>query len=86
MSSSTRRDAEPPVGDRLHLSQGDQLGWFYLSTILDDLSRYHHHLEAVHDDDSRGCDGDTGMGTQGIRLREHPGRTSARLLSDKSAS
>ena len=28
------------VADRFHLSQGDRLGWFYLSTVLDDFSRY----------------------------------------------
>ena len=28
------------MADRLHRPQGDLLGWFYLSTILDDYSRY----------------------------------------------
>src|ERR1044072_302503 len=27
----------------------------------------HHRLEAVHDDESRGCDGDTGTGAQVVR-------------------
>ena len=30
----------PTVADRFHLSQGDRLGWFYLSSGLDDFSRY----------------------------------------------
>ena len=42
---------EPAMADRLHLPAGDRLGWFYLSTILDDFSPLHHRLEAVHDDD-----------------------------------
>ena len=28
------------MADRLHLSESDRLGWFYLSTVLDDFSRY----------------------------------------------
>ena len=28
------------MADRLHVSEDDWLGWFYLSTILDDYSRY----------------------------------------------
>ena len=32
--------AEPAVANRLHLPQGIGWGWFYLSTILDDYSRY----------------------------------------------
>ena len=31
---------KPVVANRLHLSEGDRLGWFYLSTVLDDFSRY----------------------------------------------
>ena len=37
----------------------------------------HHRLEAVHDDESRGCDRHTGFGAHGIGLRERPGRPSA---------
>jgi transposase InsO family protein len=32
--------AKPALADGLHLSQGHRLGWFYLSTVLDDFSRY----------------------------------------------
>src|SRR5215470_15691126 len=32
--------AQPALADRLHLAQGHRLGWFYLSTVLDDFSRY----------------------------------------------
>jgi hypothetical protein len=31
---------KPALADGLDLSQGDRLGWFYLSTVLDDFSRY----------------------------------------------
>lgn len=31
---------QPALADRLHLSQGDRLGWHYLSTVLDDFSRF----------------------------------------------
>ena len=34
------RQAQSAVADRLHLPQGHRVGWFYLSTILDDFSRY----------------------------------------------
>ena len=43
-------------------------GWFYLSTVLDDYSRYHRLLEAVHQHAGRGCDGHAGSRIAGIRL------------------
>jgi putative transposase len=34
------RSTKPALANRFHLSEGHRLGWFYLSTILDDFSRY----------------------------------------------
>jgi len=31
---------QPTLADRLHLPQDHRLGWYYLSTVLDDFSRY----------------------------------------------
>ena len=32
--------AQPALADRLHLPEDNRLGWYYLSTVLDDFSRY----------------------------------------------
>ncbi len=52
-------------------------GWFYLSTILDDFSRYIIGLEALHDHEGRGRHRHAGTGAQGIRLRSSDGRPQA---------
>ncbi len=52
-------------------------GWFYLSTILDDFSRYIIGLEALHDDEGRGRHCYAGTSAQGIRLRSSDGRPQA---------
>ena len=49
-------------------------GWYYLSTILDDYSRFYHRLEAVHDDACRRCHRHTRAGVDGFRLRRCEGR------------
>ena len=48
-------------------------GWFYLSSILDDYSRYHHCLEALHQHDGGRCDGNTEVGARSLRLQSRQG-------------
>ena len=43
-------------------------GWFYLSTILDDLLALRHRLEAVHDDEGERCHRHAGAGPAGFGL------------------
>ena len=52
-------------------------GWFYLSTILDDYSRLHHCLEALHQHDGGRCDGNTEVGARSLRLQSRQCRPQA---------
>ena len=38
--SPTRPRHQPALTDRLHVPGGHRLGWFYLSSVLDDFSHY----------------------------------------------
>jgi hypothetical protein len=67
----------PALADRLHLPQGHRLGLVLPVNHPRRLLALHHCLEVVHDDESRGCDGDSGTGSYGIRLRERQACTSA---------
>src|SRR5438876_7674846 len=53
-------------------------GWFYLSTVLDDFSRY--RLEAVHDDESRGCHRYPRSGAAGLRFARSQAHATAAAL------
>ena len=50
-------------------------GWFYLSTVLDDFSRYIHRMETVHDDEGAGRDRHAGY-----LLSRPPAATGARVI------
>ena len=52
-------------------------GWFYLSTILDDFSRYIIAWKLCTTMKVEDAHGDPGAGAHGIRLRECAGHTSA---------
>ncbi len=47
-------------------------GWFYLSTVLDDFSRYHDRLEAVHQHGCQRCDRHAGDGAHRLGLHTGP--------------
>ncbi|KZK98591.1 Integrase core domain protein [Pseudovibrio sp. Ad14] len=51
-------------------------GWFYLSTVLDDYSRYHHFLEAVHHNESQGRHRHSSVGAQCLMQRATKGASS----------
>jgi putative transposase len=61
-------------------------GWFYLSTILDDLQPLHHRLEALHDDEGRRCDRHAGSGAAGFGCDQATVVHKPRLLSDNGSS
>ncbi len=57
-------------------------GWVYLSTVLDDFSRY---IIAWHDHAGRGCHRHTGTGAHGIRLRQRQGAAQAKAAQRQRA-
>ena len=61
-------------------------GWFYLSTILDDFSRLHHRLEALHHDEGRGRHRHAGAGAAASGLDQATVLHRPRLLSDNGSS
>ena len=52
-------------------------GWFYLSTILDDYSRYIIALEALRDDEGRRCHRHAGIGLGSLGLQQRDRRAQA---------
>src|SRR4051812_37167732 len=69
-SCSATNGAQPALAAGLHPSQGDGLCWIYLSTVLDDLSRY---ITAWNLCTTMKRDRHAGSHSRGIRLR--PGRS-----------
>ena len=55
-------------------------GWFYLSTVLDDFSRYIVAWKAVHDDESRGCHRHPRAGAAGLRFARSQAHATAAAL------
>ncbi len=52
---------EPTLADRFYLSQGDRLGLVLSQHDPGRLQPIHHRLEALHDDEGRGCDRHAGL-------------------------
>jgi putative transposase len=77
---------ERAVADRLHLSQGHRLGLVLSQHDPRRLQPLHHRLEALHDDEGRGCDRHAGTGAGGIGLRRRHVVHKPRLLSDNGSS
>ena len=66
--------AQSALADRLHLSQGHRLGLVLSVDHPRRLLALHHRLEAVHDDESRGCHRYVAAGSDSLRLRPSPRR------------
>ena len=69
--------AQPALADRLHLPQGDRLGLVLSVERARRFLALHHRLEAVHDDEGRGCHRHARPGAAGFRAGSGQGRSPA---------
>ena len=60
---------QPALADGLHLSEGDWLGLVLSVDNPRRLLALHHRLEALYDDEGRGCRGHLATGAHRLRLR-----------------
>ena len=70
--------AQPALADRLHLSQGHRLGLVLSVDRPRRLLALHHRLEAVHDDEGRGCHRHARPGAARLRGSIRPGSFTGR--------
>src|SRR5271156_4025533 len=68
---------QPALADRLHLSEGDWLGLVLSVDNPRRLLALHHRLEALYDDEGRGCRGYLATGAHRLRLRPGTGDSQA---------
>src|SRR5271156_160722 len=68
---------QPALADRLHLSEGDWLGLVLSVDNPRRLLALHHRLEALYDDEGRGCRGYPATGAHRLRLRPGTGDSQA---------
>ena len=79
--------AQPALADRLHLSEGHRLGMVLSVDRARRLLALHHRLEAVHDDEGRGCHRHARTWRCRLRGSTKPGSpTGPGCLSDNGSS
>src|SRR5437773_4479373 len=71
---------QPAVADRFHLSQGDRLGLVLPVHRARRLLPLYRRLEAVHDDESRGCHRYPRSGAAGLRFARSQAHATAAAL------
>src|SRR3984893_10554922 len=86
MSSRQDHGSQSALANRLHLSQGHRLGLVLPVDRSRRLFTLHHCLEAVHDDEDRGCHRHARAGTEGLGTRPAKVIHRPRLLSDNGSS